>query len=62
MPRSQAIERLVHGMQAWHKITVSEGGKMEELVNKGGVQKLTVAVKKRQGKKVVTVIEGEAVF
>ena len=59
MPRSEIIDRLVRNMQAWSRVVVHEGGKQEEFLSKGTVNKIAVSVKKRQGKKVVTIIEGE---
>lgn len=58
MPRSEIIDRLVKSMQAWSRVVLHEGGKQEEFLSKGTVNKIAVSVKKRQGKKVVTIIEG----
>ena len=59
MPRSQVLERLLSGMQAWYRTTSKEYDKEEETLNKGVAKKISIAVKRRQGKKVVTIVEGQ---
>lgn len=58
MPRSEVLDRLLKAMQAWHRLTTTSGGASEELTAKGTMKKVSVAVKKRQGKKLVTIVEG----
>ena len=62
LPRSEVLDRMLKNMQAWHRILLREGGKEEEMVQKGAAQKISIAVKKRQGKKLVTIIEGKCAF
>lgn len=61
MPRSEVNRRFIDNLQAWHRVVISEGGKREEIVGKGAPKKIGIAVKKRQGKKLVTIIDGELV-
>jgi translation initiation factor 2D len=62
MPRSQVADRLLGNMQAWYKVIVREGGQEEEYLHKGMASSIDIYVKKRQGKKVVTIIEGLETF
>lgn len=59
MPRSEVNRRFIDNLQAWHRVVITEGGKREEIVGKGAPKKIGMAVKKRQGKKLVTIIDGE---
>lgn len=59
MPRSEVNRRFIDNLQAWHRVVIIEGGKREEIVGKGAPKKIGIAVKKRQGKKLVTIIDGK---
>lgn len=59
LPRSELLDRLLNSMQAWYRLLIRENGKVEEILTKGTPQKIAVSVKKRQGKKLVTIIDGE---
>lgn len=59
MPRSEVMRRFIDNLQAWHRVVINEGGKSEEIIGKGAPKKIGIAVKKRQGKKLVTIIDGE---
>lgn len=59
MPRSEVNRRFIDNLQAWHRVVINEGGKREEIIGKGAPEKIGIAVKKRQGKKLVTIIDGE---
>lgn len=58
MPRSEVNRRFIDNLQAWHRLIINEGGKREEIIGKGAPKKIGIAVKKRQGKKLVTIIDG----
>lgn len=62
MPRSEVMRRFIDNLQVWHRIVIGEGGKTEEIIGKGAPKKIGIAVKKRQGKKLVTIIDGQAFF
>lgn len=59
MPRSEVMRRFIDNLQAWHRVVINEGGKSEEIIGKGAPKKIGIAVKKRQGKKLVTIIDGK---
>lgn len=58
LPRSQVLDRLLKNMQPWYSTTLTYAGKTEEATHRGVLPKIAVAVKKRQGRKLVTIIEG----
>lgn len=59
MPRSEVNKRFLDNLQAWHRVVIHDQGKSEEIVAKGTPKKIGIAVKKRQGKKLVTIIDGK---
>ena len=59
LPRSEVLDRLVKAMQPWYSSTLTQSGKTEGSIHKGVLPKISISVKKRQGKKLVTIIEGK---
>jgi translation initiation factor 2D len=59
LPRSEVLDRLLKAMQPWYSSTLTQEGKKEETMHKGLLPKVSICVKKRQGKKLVTIIEGK---